>query len=187
MRNASLPLKAADQKLKGRLRGNTGLTAIAMTFGIALGAVFLYAGLQKHLASYQFAEAVMAYRLLPQGLVGVVAAVLPWVELIAGFFLVLGYMGEALGRLAVGLGFPAGAMLTGGIKGRSCLLLMAALAVVFILVMSVTLARGLKIDCGCGLFFQRQVGLIPILENILMLAVAATLYWWEYPGEPAKP
>ena len=187
MRNASLPLKAADQKLKGRLRGNTSLTAIAMTFGIALGAVFLYAGLQKHLASYQFAEAVMAYRLLPQGLVGVVAAVLPWVELIAGFFLVLGYMGEALGRLAVGLGFPAGAMLTGGIKGRSCLLLMAALAVVFILVMSVTLARGLKIDCGCGLFFQRQVGVVPILENILMLAVAATLYWWEYSGEPAKP
>jgi len=187
MRNASLLLNAADQKLKGRLRSNTFLSVIAMVLAVALGAVFFYAGLQKHLASYQFAEAIMAYQLLPQVLVGLVAAVLPWVELTVGFFLVLGYMGEAVGQLAVALGFPAGAMLTGGIKRRSCLLLIAALAVVFILVMSVTLARGLNIDCGCGLFFQRQVGILPILENILMLAVATTLYWWEYSGEPTKP
>jgi len=37
----------------------------------------------------------------------------------------------------------------------------------------------LKIDCGCGLFFQRQVGWEPILEDALLLAVAGWLYWQE--------
>ncbi len=183
MRNASLPFNAAAHELKGKLRANILLSVIAILSGSALGAVFIYAGLQKHLAPYQFAEAVMAYQLIPQGLAGYVAATLPWVELTAGFFLVLGYMFETLGRMTASLGFASGAMLVGGIKRRSCLLLIMALALLFIIVMSVTLARGLKIDCGCGLFFQRQVGAAPILENLLMLAVAATLYWWEYPGE----
>jgi ABC-type amino acid transport system permease subunit len=183
MRNASPPFNAAAHELKGKLRANILLSVIAILLGSALGAVFFYAGLQKHLAPYQFAEAVMAYRLLPQSLVGYVAAILPWLELTAGFFLVLGYMFEVLGRMAIGLGFASGAVLVGGIKRRSCLLLIAVLVVLFIIVMCVTLARGLKIDCGCGLIFQRQVGAAAILENILIVAVAAAIYWWEYPGE----
>lgn len=43
----------------------------------------------------------------------------------------------------------------------------------------ITMARGLKIDCGCGLFFQRQVGLESILEDALLLGVAGWLYWRE--------
>ena len=78
---------------------------------------------------------------LPVSLVGAAAAVLPWLEVAAGLL------------LAVGL------------KRRSCLLLLGFLTGGFLLVMLVTLARGLKIDCGCGLFFTRQVGLVPILED----------------------
>ncbi len=60
----------------------------------------------------------MAYRLLPVSLVGLAAAVLPWLEVAAGLF------------LAVGL------------KRRSCLLLLGFLTGGFLLVMCVTLARG---------------------------------------------
>ena len=97
----------------------------------------------------------MAYRLLPISLVGAAAAVLPWLEAAAGL------------SLSVGL------------KRRSCLLLLGFLAGGFLLVMLVTLARGLKIDCGCGLFFTRQVGLVPILEDAVILLGAAGLYYWE--------
>ncbi|MDI6853141.1 MAG: MauE/DoxX family redox-associated membrane protein [Deltaproteobacteria bacterium] len=183
MRNAAFPANALGSEFKEKLRANFLLSSLSILLGAALGAVFFYAGLQKHLAPFQFAEAVMAYRLFPQSLVGLVAAVLPWVELTAGFFLVLGYLLEAAGRIAMVLGLSAGGLLVGGIKRRSCLLIIAALALVFIIVMSVTMARGLEIDCGCGLFFQRQVGPVPILENILMLLLAAALYWWEYAGE----
>jgi len=123
--------------------------------GIILGGLFFYAGLQKHFHVYEFAEAVLAYQLGPIWLAGVVAAVLPWMELITGGLLVAGF------------------------KRRSCLLIIALLMASFLVIMLVTLVRGLNIDCGCGLFFQRQVGLVSLLEDLALLAWAGGLYWWE--------
>lgn len=124
-------------------------------FEIILGGLFFYAGYLKLLRPEDFAEAVIAYRLLSIALVGAAAAVLPWLEVAAGLL------------LAVGL------------KRRSCLLLLGFLTGGFLMVMLVTLARGLKIDCGCGLFFTRQVGLVPILEDGIIFLWAAGLYYWE--------
>lgn len=122
---------------------------------IILGGLFFYAGLQKHWHPYEFAEAVLAYQLLPGAGVGLAVAVFPWLELTSGFF------------LAVGL------------KRRSCLLLLVLLTAGLMVVLLITLARGLKIDCGCGLFFQQQVGPGAILQDLAFLAWAAGLYRWE--------
>ncbi len=59
-------------------------------FEIILGVLFVYAGVLKLLRPYEFAEAVQAYRLLPDSLVGLTAATLPWLEVAAGLFLVVG-------------------------------------------------------------------------------------------------
>ena len=139
--------------------------------GIALGGVFVYAGVQKHLAPYEFAEAVLAYQLLPSSLVGLVAATLPGVELVSGFFLILGYL---LRSRRVANPFPVGSILR-----RGALLLILGQSVLFVAVLLITMARGLKIDCGCGLFFQRQVGPAAIMEDALLLGVAGWLYWRE--------
>jgi putative oxidoreductase len=122
---------------------------------IILGGLFFYAGLQKHWHPYEFAEAVLAYQLLPGAGVGIAVAVVPWLELTSGLF------------LAVGL------------KRRSCLLFLAFLMAGFIGVMLLTLARGLRIDCGCGLFFRQEVGPGAILQDLGLLAWALGLYWWE--------
>jgi putative oxidoreductase len=122
---------------------------------VILGGLFIYAGCLKALHPYDFAEVVLAYQLLPVALVGVVAATLPWQEVAAGLCLVV------------------------GLKRRSCLLILGWLTVAFLLVMLITLARGLKIDCGCGLFFQRQVGLMSILEDFFLLLWIAGLYYGE--------
>jgi ribA/ribD-fused uncharacterized protein len=150
--------------------------------GLALGGVFFYAGLQKRLEPYQFAEAILAYDLLPLSLVGLVAAVLSWVELTSGFFLVLGYLLEIPGRLLRWLGFSWAGWLVGGIKRRSCLLLIILQLGLILLVLFITLARGLEIDCGCGLLWVRQVGWGVILEDLLLIALAVFLFWWELPG-----
>ena len=68
----------------------------------------------------------------------------------------------------------------GGILRRSALLLILGQSLLFIAVLLITIARGLKIDCGCGLLFQRQVGLESILEDALLLGVAGWLYWREW-------
>jgi putative oxidoreductase len=122
---------------------------------VVLGGLFFYAGLQKVLHSHEFAEAVLAYQLLPESLVGLAAAGLPWLEIAAGFCLLV------------------------GLKRRSCLLLLTGLVAIFLVVILITMARGLKIDCGCGLFFQRQVGWAAVLEDAVLLIWAAGLYRWE--------
>ena len=160
---------------------------LAGVLGLALGGLFFYAGLQKRLEPYQFAEAILAYDLLPVFLVGLVAAILPWLELATGFFLILGYLLEIPGRLLRWLGFSWGDRLVGGIKRRSCLLLIIGQLGLILLVLFITLARGLRIDCGCGLLWARQVGWNIILEDVVLLALAAFLFWWELPGVKAKP
>jgi putative oxidoreductase len=128
---------------------------VARTLAVILGGLFFYAGLQKILHPYEFAEAVLAYQLLPESLVGVAAAGLPWVEVLAGLGLVV------------------------GLKRRSCLLILAGLAAGFLIVILITMARGLKIDCGCGLFSQRQVGWLAVMEDLVLLVWSAGLLWWE--------
>ncbi len=126
--------------------------------GVVLGALFVWAGLQKFIYPFDFTKAVLAYRLLPADLAGVTAAVLPCVELVAGLLLIA------------------------GVKRRSCLLLLGLLLGGFIVVMLITMARGLKINCGCGLFQNREVGPAMILEDAFFLAWAMGLYWWELLG-----
>jgi len=123
---------------------------------VVLGGLFFYAGLQKVLHVHEFAEAVIAYQLLPESLVGLAVAGLPWLEVAAGLSLMA------------------------GLKRRSCLLLLTGLVAVFLVVIFITMARGLKIDCGCGLFFQRQVGWAAVLEDAVLIIWAAGLYWWEF-------
>ncbi|MEJ2672126.1 MAG: MauE/DoxX family redox-associated membrane protein [Deltaproteobacteria bacterium] len=130
-------------------------TILIRTLEVILGGLFVYAGLEKVLHPYEFAEAALAYRLLPQILIGVVVAVLPWVEIVAGLSLVT------------------------GLKRRSGLVILWGLLSVFLVLILVTMARGLKIDCGCGFFSQRQVGSLALLEDLFLLAWSAGLYWWE--------
>jgi putative oxidoreductase len=131
---------------------------------VVLGGLFLYAGLQKYLNAYEFAEAVLAYQLLPVALVGAAAAVLPWVEISAGLCLVV------------------------GLKRRSCLILLGGLVAGFLIAIFITMARGLNIDCGCGLFFQRQAGWGAVAQDLVLLVWVVGLYGWErrLPGR-ARP
>jgi putative oxidoreductase len=119
---------------------------------IILGGLFCYSGYLKLLSPDDFADAVLAYRLLPVLLAGVVAVALPWLEMLAGVFLMV------------------------GLKKRSCLLLLTMLTGLFILVMFSAMVRGLSIDCGCGLFSGREVGPLPLLEDGLIFLWAAWLY-----------
>ena len=88
-------------------------------------------------------------------------------------------VGELLDFLLDLFELVLGALLVLGLKPRSCLLLIQALLVIFMIVLAVTMLRGLNIDCGCGLFSERQVGFLAMLEDGLLLALAAWLYFVE--------
>ncbi len=120
---------------------------------IALGLVFVYAAMWKIRDPEAFAGSVAAYGVLPFFLNHLVAATLPWIEAACGILLIFGYRVKA----AAGI--------------------VAALNIMFIVLLITTVARGLDIDCGC---FRQGGGKTPawlvILRDFLFLGMAITLF-----------
>ncbi|GMU53746.1 MAG: hypothetical protein AMXMBFR33_28920 [Candidatus Xenobia bacterium] len=92
---------------------------------VVLGIFFVCVGLPKAAGPELFAAQVAAYQLVPSSLVTLVALVIPRLEVLIGFCLATGFL------------------------RRSAALLAAALSLAFVVVTSLTLVRGLQIDCGC--------------------------------------
>ena len=116
---------------------------------LLIGGLFCAAALAKLGDLHAFAEQIHNFRLLPWGLENPSAIVLPWIELIAGLALVL------------------------GLRARSGGLVAAVLMAAFTLAVLIAMARGLDIECGCfGTGDATRVGLLKVLENVGMLALA---------------
>jgi uncharacterized membrane protein YphA (DoxX/SURF4 family) len=92
---------------------------------IALGLFFVAAALPKLVDPPSFAHMIYNYRLVPGAFVNLMALVMPWLELLAGLALILGLWTRASAFLA------------------------GALLLVFVVAISLNLARGNAIDCGC--------------------------------------
>lgn len=90
-----------------------------------LGATFIYASYSKILAPAVFAKIIFGYGLFPASLINLAAIILPFVELIAGLALIIGF-------------YP-----------RSAALIINALLLVFIVSLSINIIRGHEFDCGC--------------------------------------
>jgi putative oxidoreductase len=119
-----------------------------------LGLVFVYAAVGKITDPAGFAGQIDNYRILPWILVGIIAAILPWVELLCGLLLLTGQWlrGAALWVMAMNL--------------------------VFIIAIASAMIRGLSIECGCFALQAQagQVGLARILEDVVFLLTAAVIY-----------
>ena len=98
---------------------------ISIRVQLGLGALFAAAAIPKIVDPPAFAHMVYNYRLLPGVAVNAAAITLPWVEIAAGAALLLGFWKRA----------------AAGIAGL--------LLLVFIAALSVNLARGNPVNCGC--------------------------------------
>jgi putative oxidoreductase len=114
-----------------------------------LALVLLAAALTKIGDAGTFARQIHYYRLVPFGLENLIAITLPWIELLMGLAILL--------RLDPRAGALAGAGLMG----------------LFVLLVGISVARGLDIECGCfGTADASHVGVAKLLENTGLFAVA---------------
>lgn len=90
-----------------------------------LGGIFIAAGIPKILDPASFAGVVYNYQLLPNALINIFAIALPWIEVVAGGFIILGIW------------------MPGAVLLYNLLMLSFISALVF------NTARGLDINCGC--------------------------------------
>lgn len=125
--------------------------AVLVAFRLVVGGVFIYAGVLKILDPLGFAQDIDAYRLVPRAVAFLAALVLPWLEVLAGAALIAGVFR------------PASA------------LLIALMLAGFIVLVAVTMARGLDVDCGCFGALSRKAGWSLLAEDAVLLFMAAQL------------
>lgn len=120
------PERSGDQP---QIAGNRGWSffgkPLFFWIRLVLGAVFIFASLDKILHPEAFAKVIYNYQILPGSLINISAIVLPWVELLLGCALLLGWW------------LP-------GAVGLANLLL-----VTFFGALLFNTARGLNVHCGC--------------------------------------
>ena len=117
-RQKGIPLNKTVKKLLG----NSWIELAARWF---LGATFIYASYSKILAPAVFAKIIYGYDLFPGVLINLIAIIIPFVELVAGLALIIGF-------------YP-----------RSTALVINAMLLVFIISLSINIIRGHEFDCGC--------------------------------------
>ena len=122
---------------------------------LSLALVFVYAGAVKIQDIVAFAGHVAAYQILPYAMNYLVAATLPYVELLAGVLLLL------------------------NVRVRPALVAIGSMILLFMVALVSVLLRGLDIDCGC---FDpaggQDVGAGTALLRDIGLMVLVVLTWW---------
>lgn len=121
---------------------------------IALGIVFVYAGILKMQTPLNFADSIASFRILPTEMINIVAMTLPMFEILVG------------------------ALLFAGWQKRPACLAVVILTVVFGVALVSALARGIMADCGCFGGGAPSVGKMwfSLGRDLLIGAVALLLY-----------
>ena len=106
---------------------------ILFIFRLIVGGFFIWAGALKVVDPLDFTRNISNYQIFSEGISFFLAIILPWIEIVCGFFLITGIFRQASAFL------------------------ISFFLLLFILLVLVTIARGINIDCGCFGSLSRSV------------------------------
>lgn len=130
------------------------LPYLNLAIRVFIGGYFLIAAVPKIVEPLVFATSISHYEMLPGFMVNAFALVLPWLELLVGVGLVVGF------------------------RVRTSALISGVLLVMFSAAVAWAVIHGLSIDCGCfGADGGEEVSWIKVGKNMLMVAGCALLVW----------
>ena len=98
---------------------------LPIIFRIILGIIFIYASYDKILDPAGFSKNIHNFHVTPIAIENIIALVLPWLELIIGIFLIFGLFLDGTINITI------------------------ALLILFIIVLSQAVFRGIDVHCGC--------------------------------------
>lgn len=126
---------------------------ITLIARLLIGLLFIYASIYKILDPSAFAVSIRNYGLIPAAYSNLIALTLPWIELVAGAFLVL------------------------GIQTKPAALLTSFMMLVFLGMMIYAYSIGLDIDCGCFSSSSKSSGRIGIIHIFRDGGLALLSFW----------
>lgn len=122
---------------------------------VLLGVIFIQFALSKIMRPAVFALNVVDYGMMPAWGVNLWALILPWAELVAGLFLIL------------------------GIRTRAAATLIGGMNIIFIVGLVNALYYNLPISCGCVGEAGEPVTWWKVLKNAGMLVMAAQIFFYD--------
>jgi len=124
---------------------------------LILGVIFIYASYDKILHSKAFAEVIYNSRILPDNFINLTAIFLPWLEMLMGIFLIVGFW------------------MPGTVVWCNILL------VVYIGALTFNLVRGVDINCGCFSTTKgNSISIETILWDVGFLALSVYLLFFVF-------
>ena len=130
-------------------------------FRLVVGGVFIWAGILKILDPLEFAQNIANYRVVSRDISFSLALVLPWLEVLCGILVILGIF-----------------------RSASSLLLSGMLGV-FLVLITVTILRGLDVDCGCFGSIGRHVDYRLLLTDIVLLYMTLNILISSFRSRPS--
>lgn len=128
---------------------------LALALRLYVGYFFIYASVSKIPYPAQFAEATANYRIIPYWFLNLGAVVLPWVEFVAGLFLIIGFM------------------------SRASAILIGLMLIMFDVMVLINMYWGAPITCGCYDTVGEPIGWKKISENALMFVFLVQVYFYD--------
>jgi putative oxidoreductase len=123
---------------------------LALACRLFIGGIFIAACIFKIKDPEVFALSIATYDILPTSLVNLMAIILPWLELVVGVMIIIGY------------------------KTRPSALLIALMMLMFMTALAIALARGIDMSCGCFASAEagEQISRLTMLRDLCYLLPA---------------
>jgi uncharacterized membrane protein YphA (DoxX/SURF4 family) len=127
---------------------------LILIFRLIIGFIFIYASIWKIVDPESFARSIENYHLFPVAIINLIALILPWLELLLGFFIIL------------------------GLFLRTTSLLVSILMSFFTILVLSVIFRNLDISCGCysSSYGSTQIGWNKFLENLALTLISLMIY-----------
>ncbi len=126
-------------------------------FRLILGGVFIWAGIVKITNPIGFAQDIANYQVFPQSISFFLALILPWIEVICGVFVLT------------------------GLFLRSSSFFLSGLLAGFLVLIVVTMIRGIDVECGCFGSLGRQVDYKLLITDSALLFFSLSTFLHRKP------
>ncbi len=127
----------------------------AVVFRLVLGVSFIMASMSKIPYPAEFSENVAGFQMVPYLGVNFWSLVMPWMELIAGLFLIL------------------------GIRTRAASSIIGGLLLLFIVGLTINLVKDAPINCGCFESVGEPIGWELVIRDVVMLVMAMQIILYD--------
>ena len=153
--DANLPVKIGMVLLGAWLLSGICKDQSNFVLRLIIGGTFVYAAFDKIMHPDQFARIIYNYHQVPGQLINIFALFLPWVEIISGILIIVGYWEKA------------------------ATLIIGGMLVMFIIALTQALIKGVNIECGCFSTTSKAKGPVKdlIFRDALMLLACGVILW----------